>query len=335
MAVPSSVARLESIERWRAETCRYLLSARELGLLSVWSPSFLTLLMEAIERDFDALLGQLPWRRAYELRRSCDKAGVLTGEVLWPSLALVSCWADGPSRPLVSSVRKWFPRTLLQPKGLLATEGVVSVPIVAARAPVLAVAGHFLEFIDLQRPGSEPLLAHELREGGAYSPVLTTSGGLYRYHLQDVVRCVGRWRATPCVRFEGRLDCVSDLVGEKLDAPVVGKALEAAEGKVPGPWPFAMLAPELGSPARYRLYVESPADDATLAALAREVEAALGSGVHYAYCRKLGQLGPVEPFRVHAAARCLERRRVAEGGRIGDLKPSPLDRRTGWAAYFD
>lgn len=335
MVVPPALARIEKLDRWRWETCRNLVAAGDLGLISVWSPTFLTLLMEAIEREFDDLLETLPAGRATEIRRARDRnGGALTAEVIWPQLALVSCWADGPSKAFLPHIKRWFPRTRLQPKGLLATEGVVSFPLLGVEGSVLSVAGHFLEFIDVDKPCAEPLLAHELRVGGSYSPVLTTSGGLYRYHLQDVIRCVGRWRETPCVRFDGRLDCVSDLTGEKLDARVVGAALEAAVARVQGPWAFVMLAPEMGNPPCYQLYVESPDGDAPIDALAAEVEAALRAGAHYEYCRKLGQLGPVRAVRVQAGARALEWRRADEGGKLGDLKPSPLDRRVGWNKYF-
>ncbi len=334
LVVRPSVARIRNLDRWRWETCRSLMLAEDLGLISVWSPTFLSLLMEAIERELEDLLSSLPEERATRIRAALDREGMLTGEVIWPRLGLVSCWSDGPSRGFLPAIERWFPRTQIQPKGLLATEGVVSFPLLGEQGSVLAVASHFLEFVEVDSPGRTPLLAHELREGAAYSPVLTTSGGLYRYHLQDVVRCVGRWHAAPLVRFEGRLDCVSDLAGEKLDARVVGKALEAALSQTPGPWVFAMIAPKSGPGIGYRLYVESPRDDASEGLLAEQVERELCAGAHYAYCRKLGQLEAVEAVRVFDGAGAIERRRAAEGGKVGDVKPSPLDRRMGWERWF-
>lgn len=338
MAVPQGIARIPDVRRWRSETCKHLIATEDLGLISVWSPTFATRLMETIEQDLEDLLARIDPRRAARIRRSLDEHhGVLTGEVLWPKLALLSSWVDGPSRAFLPSLRRFFPETPIQPKGLLATEGVVSFPLWGVEGSVLAVAGHFLEFLDLAHPDRPPMLAHELREGALVSPVLTTSAGLYRYHLQDQVRCVGRYRSTPCIRFESRLDCVSDLAGEKLDARVVGQAIEDAVQATGGSFRFAMLAPELGSPPSYHLYLESsrPQPDREGAQrMARKVEDALLQGVHYAYCRKLGQLGPVQAVLVAGGVRALERRRAMEGGRLGELKPSPLDRRTGWLAFF-
>jgi len=336
MAVPSRVGRIADVNHWRWETCRHLLLCRDLGLISVWSPTFAMRIMETIERDLDDLLASIDERRADEVRRAIDgNQGQLTGEALWPQLAVVSCWTDGPSRGFVPALQRWFPRTSIQSKGLLATEGVVSFPLWGREGSVLSVAGHFFEFVDVEHPTRRPKLAHELREGDVVSPLLTTSGGLYRYHLQDLVKCVGRYRAAPCIRFEGRLDCVSDLVGEKLDARVVGRALDRAARQNGAKWTFAMLAPELGSPPVYHLYLEGDGSDQEALSLAQSVEMTLLEGAHYAYCRKLGQLGEVRLVRVTGGVRALERRRSAEGGRIGELKPSPLDRRAGWGDFFD
>jgi len=200
MAVPASVARVPDLEEWRRTTCHHLLEAEDLGLISVWSPTFLTLMMEYLEANLDALLADLSPRRAAAIRLAVDRSGELTGDVLWPRLQVVSSWADGSSADFVQQLRRWFPRTPIQPKGLLATEGVVSFPLCGRPGAVLAVGGHFIEFLDLDHPDRAPLLADELREGGSYSPLLTTGGGLYRYHLKDVVRCVGRFRGTPLVR---------------------------------------------------------------------------------------------------------------------------------------
>lgn len=332
MVVPSSVGRLPDIEAWRFATCRHLLAAPDLGLISVWSPSFLTLLLDAIARDWTRLLPLSG--RARVLGPAVERAGQITGEILWPELALVSCWADGPAAAFLPALRRYFPRTPIQAKGLLASEGVVSFPLWGLDGGLAAVASHFLEFIDLEQPNAPPRLAHELRAGAAYAPLLTTSGGLYRYHLRDVVRCVGHWQATPLLSFLGRLDTVSDLAGEKLDARVVGEALSATTRALGAAWQFAMLAPESGPPPAYVVYLEGEGSDALLAETAAHLEAALAAGAHYAYCRKLGQLGPLRAVRVRDGAAAVARRGAAEGLRLGDIKPSPLDRRVNWQPWF-
>ena len=68
------------------------MAADNLGLISVWHPSFFVLLLRRIEASLDALLDDVPARRRAAVRRRLQN-GTL-GEALWPHLAVVSCWAD-------------------------------------------------------------------------------------------------------------------------------------------------------------------------------------------------------------------------------------------------
>ncbi|MBM4321651.1 MAG: GH3 auxin-responsive promoter family protein [Deltaproteobacteria bacterium] len=250
--------------------------------------------------------------------------------ILQPRLALISCWADGPSAAFLPALRRFFPRTEVQPKGLLATKGVVTTPLCGAASPVLAVASHFYEFVELEHPGRRPLLAHQLRPGGSYTPLLSTGGGLYRYALRDQADCVGRLRATPLLRFAGKLDRVSDLCGEKLAASTVEQALGRLGPSCGVAWDFALLAPASGEPTGYVLLLESGAEDALLDRLVAQLDAELAQGHHYGYCRSLGQLAPLRWRRVRDGWTRFQARLQAEGHRAGEVKPTGLDQRPGW-----
>jgi hypothetical protein len=183
-----------------------LLAAEDLGFFSVWSPDTLLELLALIDANLEVLLDALPPARATNLRGAVNAAGGVNLSALWPALVLVSCWADAPSRDAVARLKAVMPNTAVQPKGLLATEGVVTVPVGSGAGALAAVGSHFLEFRDLEAPASRPKLVHEVREGATYSPIITTSGGLYRYQLGDRVRCVGHTAETPHLVVEGRLD---------------------------------------------------------------------------------------------------------------------------------
>jgi hypothetical protein len=336
VAVPGTVARLPDVESWRLTTLRGLLAAGDLGLFSVWSPTFLTLLMEHLAERFEPLVAELPRARRRAILGGVARAGGIVGEALWPRLRLISCWTDGTAAGFVPALRRWFPRTTIAAKGLLATEGVVSVPLSSedGAGGVAALTSHFLEFVDLQAPaGTAPLLAHELRQGGEYSPLLTTAGGLVRYHLKDVVRCLGHWQAAPRLRFVGKLDRASDVAGEKLTEPQVAAAL-AGHGPAKVDYTFALLAPDLRAQPRYVLYVDSTAQAAALAALGESVERHLLTGHHYRYCRDLGQLGPLVVMRVRGGWARYSEALTARGARAGDIKPAHLDARPFWAEIF-
>jgi hypothetical protein len=443
MAVPPEVKGLQDMETFRYVTLLFLLRSPALALVSVWSPTFLTLLVEPLAEWWPRLAEDVergvisgppaprqagespapPGRdgqnravlrrleahctpdpgRAAEVRRICAGARWAQGtgaagavhRRLWPRLRVISCWADAQAGPYAAQALRLFPQARLQPKGLIATEGIVSLPLappgpldstgppgppgLPGPGAVLAVRSHFFEFIpeaalpaapqaapqgcslgagEEGRSERTPLLAHQLEVGGRYEVVLTTSGGLYRYRLHDLVEVTGHAAPAggcPLLRFVGREGHVSDWFGEKLDERHVHAALEqvlsgvSAGGVRPD---FAMLACERPDPAAhhqgsprdergatgpaYTLFVQAPgAADSALVAAGAALERALLESYHYRYCRDLGQLGPLRVFRI---ARQAQQAYLAEcqrrGMRPGDVKPAALHRLDGWSRAF-
>ena len=344
MAVPGTVARIHDMDAWRRTTALHLLRADRLGFISIWSPTFLTLMMGYIEAELDNLLTELGPVRAGAIRAALDTHGQLVGQAIWPKLGLISCWTDGYAKTYVPGLRRWFPTTPIQSKGLLATEGVVSIPLQGAAhgeftnilsAGALASRSHFFEFIDLDHPDARPKLAHELVAGASYSPLLTTANGFARYHLKDTVECVGWQMGLPFIRFSGKLDKTSDLCGEKLTAGMVDQAFVTASSKTGIQLDFALLAPVEGEPPFYEAYIESSADDGKLEQLARCLEDELLNSYHYKYCRDLGQLGPVRVMRVQDGWQTFESTLIGYGQRSGNIKPVHLDARTTWCNVYN
>lgn len=363
LAAPPELARLHDIDTLRYVTLRFLLAADDLSLISVWNPTFLTALLaplqawgERLEHDlrtgrltppgstpipasFAAGVTPLP-RRAATIARILKSSASLSDIVpqFWPQLALISCWTDAAAALHLGELRQLFPGVEIQPKGLLATEGVVSIPLCDRPGAALAVHAHFLEF---QEPNGGPCrLAHELAAGGQYRAILTTAGGLYRYHLHDLIQVVGFENQCPLVRFLGKGDRISDLVGEKLAEPFVRAAIDRALTISGIRARFALLVPVMDAPARYRLYIQEVASggngdtEQLSAALQTELEA----NPHYGYAVRLRQLASVEVDwldpRGESAERVVERRLLATGKIAGAIKPAALDAWTGWPELF-
>ena len=223
------------------------------------------------------------------------------------------------------ALRRRFPRTHFQAKGLLATEAFLTLPF-GAHQP-LAINSHFFEFIDDE---GRVHLADGLREAGEYEVAVTTAGGLWRYRLGDRVAVNGRVGQTPSLRFLGRAGNVSDRFGEKLSEAFVAEVLsELFRERVPR---FALLAPdEKAAGCRYTLYVEGVPPSDCVEALDR----ALRRNSQYAWCRDVGQLPPPRLFVI--ACDGFERfveRQAASGARLGDIKPAALSRSSGWSDVF-
>ncbi len=343
LATPRKLLAIPAGPRFRYLTLLYWLRTPELRLVSVWNPSFLTLLLEDLEDHWDALLrdverGFTPTstkeaalgslRTAMPNRaRDLARLSAARPDRLWPRLGAVSSWTDGPAALALRGLESRWPGLPSVPKGLLATEAVVSLPFQGHR-PV-AINSHFYEFLD---PGGTPHLAHQLVDGEEYSVVVTTGAGLYRYRLHDRVRVEGFLKATPCVRFLGKEDHISDLFGEKLNANFVSEVVETLLNHFALKPTFALLAPHEDHHRKmgYQLFLDQEGP------LPSELESALENKLqlnpHYKHCVQLGQLQPARVLRVEPGAQSRFLEFESHSGKaLGDIKPSYLSGELGWS----
>lgn len=318
-ATPTWVGEILDVEQWQLATLYWLVRQQPLSLISLWSPSFFLQLLQGVEHHYSELMellnrgGQIAghplpsdrpaMRRLHQYQQERDSRH------LWPWLKVVSCWMDGSSRAFADALKQRLPQASFQAKGLLATEGVTTVPNHNG-APLLAAQSGFFEFL---RESGECCLAWELEDHQAYEVVLTTAGGLYRYRTGDQVLFTGMVDGLPELHFLGRSDLTSDLVGEKLSEAFVAHCLEGLPG-------FHMLAPVHWPEAHYTL-VTSDVDG--VSSKLGVIEKRLLSNPQYAYARKLGQLGPLtatthpDPLQAFTAQASMQQR-------LGDVKVPAL-----------
>jgi hypothetical protein len=327
LVTPYEPLRADNLDAFHRATLLALLSESDLRLISVWHPSFLTLLLDALPTHWNALLTDIA-RKNSRRTRELECADPRQPETFWPHLRVISCWGDAHAEFGFAELRQRFPNTPHQRKGLLATEAFVTIPF-AGKHP-LAIGSHFFEFAD---ESGHICLAHELRAGETYEVIVTTSGGLWRYRLGDLVRVAGFVNATPALQFLGRSGNISDLCGEKLSEPFVATAIQRVAAALGQPT-FAMLAPEIRdhASARYILFLRGKSSVELWRTL---LETELRRNPHYDYCRRLGQLGELEVRNVGPdACEIVLRHEVATGKRPGEIKTSYLSKRPNWAEVF-
>ncbi len=317
-AVDGSVKHASDIQVFYRETGRQLLHCGRLSMISVWNPTFLTILCDAIRADADLLTDDLPAERKQTVRQALKKNRF---DLVFPGLRLISCWADGSAADDIAPLQARFPGIMIQPKGLLSTECFAAFPLVGNEGSYLSIYSHFFEFRDLQ--SGEICTADQVREQ-EYELIVTTGGGFYRYCTGDIVRILHTEpNRPPRLKFLRRSGIASDLCGEKLTDAFVRNVCQALGIAAD----FCLLAPE---GKHYILYTTTAAGigDDTL-------DQALCESYHYAYCRKLGQLGKAEIRHVAADADRLYLEHLTEQGmRLGDIKPAFLSKRSGWDAVF-
>ncbi|HUG09411.1 MAG TPA: GH3 auxin-responsive promoter family protein [Opitutaceae bacterium] len=314
------------IEAFTLHTLACLLRRRDLRLISVWHPSFLLLLLDALPGQWTRLLELVRVGSGRAREKELSRLGPNEPAKLWPNLKVISCWTDAHAETGASDLAHRFPGVAIQPKGLLATEAFVTLPFGGAHP--IAIGSHYFEFLDDRGTLHS---ANALEVDHTYEVVVTTGGGLWRYRLGDRVRVdrfVGR---TPSLRFVGRVGNVADFFGEKLSEEIVAGVIAQLRGDSSGEVRFAMLAPEVTpTTGAYVLFWEGTAPPS-----AAKLDSLLCANPNYTWCRQLGQLGPARVFAVESnASEVFLRRMSASGQRLGEIKISPLSRLTGWTAHF-
>ena len=335
-AVPLTAGRIADMDEWLFFTLRSLLACEALSFISVWSPTFLSLLLDALPPLADKVLAAI-----HDGKAGCPLSSDVTGDfepqperarclanalrssdlsAIWPKLAVVSAWSHGAAQGPFEALRRRLPGVAFDGKGLMATEGIVSISHPRHAQPLPALAWSLIEFIG---EDGRSYLAHELEANGIYRVVITNRNGLYRYDLGDRVLCRRAEGGVPELAFLGRADLICDMVGEKLDEVFVTACLGQIRTQ-------AILAPVDAPFPHYELLQDVDRPIADTVAL----EGALDANPHYAYARRLGQLGPIRLRRCRDLKGAYHRYRQRQGQRLGDIKPPSLLRTPGDTADF-
>ena len=356
MAVPKTLKKIEGMENFRYLTLRHLLRQKNLKLISVWNPTFLTQLLNPLEGWWGSLLNDiqygtltLPHQIAdnpqKELERELsprpDRVKMLRSvapndyQRIWGKLQLISCWMSGVSKSYAERLQIQFPGVKIQPKGLLATEAFISFPLVAHAGSALAINSHFFEFIPTDAKPKTPLLAHQLEIGKRYEIIVTTSGGFYRYQMHDIIEVLGFYKEVPLIDFVAKSNHISDWFGEKLNVVFVENICEELFANWQKKPRFYLLAPEdAPSGFRYSLYFESE-KPANIEILSHQLEQKLSENFHYHYARQLGQLAPAA---IKIIPKNSEQKYLAhlqsQGMRLGNIKATRLSNKKGWGDVF-
>lgn len=307
LAVPPELGLIADPAEWQAATLAALIEAEDLSVISLWSPTFLLALIDALPLLAPAIEARLA--PAARTRLAAALAGGRCDTTrLWPRLACISCWTDGASAAFAQALGERFPQAAIDPKGVLATEAPITLTHGPEARRIPALAHCVTEFIAAD---AAPHLCDTLVPGETYRAVITTPGGLFRYDIGDLFLCRSMSEGVPELEFVGRSALTSDLVGEKLEDGFVAKILAG----VP-----AVLAPR-ARVAGYELLVDAGhASDIDLAA----AERGLCANPQYAYARKIGQLAPLVLREIRDLPGKLIAQGLAEGRRMGDIKTSGL-----------
>ncbi|MFO7908119.1 MAG: GH3 auxin-responsive promoter family protein [Planctomycetota bacterium] len=285
--LPAILNKIENTRDKQYVALRLTMHRRDVGMMITANP--LTLLnlarladaeKESLVRDlFDGTLSapvEVPrpvWRRlkgpllarrvraARRLEAIMEKTGHLYPRDFWPDISVLSVWTGGAMGNYLARVNELYGNRVFRDHGLSASEGRMTIPFGDNnRVGYLDYPTHYFEFIPFdehEKANPTVLEGHELIPGEAYYILLTTSSGLYRYDIHDVVRCVDLDGTCPLLEFLNKGANFSNMAGEKLSENQVIEAVGRAREEAGLAFEQFTLVPQFGAPGHYSLLIES------------------------------------------------------------------------------
>jgi hypothetical protein len=259
---------------------------------------------------------------ARRLERVVGRTGRLLPKDAWPSLRFLGNWTGGTMGAYLRAYPEYFGDRPVRDIGLIASEGRFTIPIEdGTPGGVLDIRHHYFEFLpedQADRDEPDTVEAADLEVGRRYFILPTTAGGLYRYQIHDLVRCVGFRGEAPILEFLNKGAHFSSLAGEKLSEFQVVAALRAAQHEAGVPLKSFLVLPTWGEPPSYSLLVED--DDLPTPGHAERLAAAAEAqlrrqNLEYEDRRATLRLGPIRIRRIAPGSWAdFQRRRLAKSG---------------------
>lgn len=219
--------------------------------------------------------------RAAELRKLLAN-GEFTPNKVWPLLSLICCWTRAAAAFYLKDFSEYYGDVPVCDITYGASEGRGTVCVPSGQQ-ALAIRSHFFEFIPeehIDDPNPPVLVADELQVDKSYYILFTTSGGLYRYNINDIVKVVGWYNRTPLLEFLHKGGNISSFTGEKLTESQVTDAASATITSTGMKMRFFTVIPEFRPEPHYELWLEPeemPSNQSEFAhSVAREFDKQLG-----------------------------------------------------------
>lgn len=198
-------------------------------------------------------------KRAAELRALKEKYGRILPKHYWPNLQVVTTWHCGNTKVYKDKYKDFFPeQTLDQEFGYFASECRTGLIMDGGDDTVLFPHNHYFEFVaeeEMESPNPKFIQLSKLEKGKRYLPYITTFGGLYRYNMNDLIECTGRYNTIPTIRFIQKINGIVSMTGEKLSERQFIDAVSETEKQMAKPLQFFVGFADLQESA-YHFYFE-------------------------------------------------------------------------------
>jgi hypothetical protein len=221
---------------------------------------------DEIRAVLEAIIKPNP-ERAAELRSLKAQYGNVLPKHYWPNMQAVNVWFCGNTSIFLEKVKDSFPKTcVFHEFGYFATECRPGI-VLKSNTPDTVIFGHkvYVEFIhesELESEDPHVYQMYEVKKGERYCMVVTTSAGLYRYNMYDLVEITGFMNQFPTLKLIQKVNGTVNITGEKLHERQFIEAVHAAERDTGNRVAFFVGFADVTKPT-YRFYYEFVNSDIT------------------------------------------------------------------------
>lgn len=173
-------------------------------------------------------------KRAADLENLKNEKSEITFTDVWPHFNILSAWLGGSCGISLASILPKFPEEVnVIEIGYVSSEfrGTITIdPSTNAGIPTLHE--NFFEFVEQQDFENDILnfkLLDELELNKMYYVFVTTTTGLYRYDMNDILKVDGFFNQTPTLKFMQKGKGATNITGEKLYEVQLIEAVKAIE----------------------------------------------------------------------------------------------------------
>ncbi|GHU82451.1 hypothetical protein FACS189468_6690 [Spirochaetia bacterium] len=198
--------------------------------------------------------------RAAELRSLKVRFGNVLPRHYWPNMQAVNVWFCGNTGIFLDKVKDSFPETcVFHEFGYFATECRPGI-VLKSNTPDTVIFGHkvYFEFVhesELESEHPHIYQMYEVKKGERYCLIVTTSAGLYRYNMNDLIEITGFVNQFPTLKLIQKVNGTVNITGEKLHERQFIEAVHAAERDTGNQVAFFVGFADVTKPS-YRFYYE-------------------------------------------------------------------------------
>ncbi|MDR0878497.1 MAG: GH3 auxin-responsive promoter family protein [Treponema sp.] len=173
-------------------------------------------------------------KRAKELRELKAKYGDVLPKHYWPDMQVVNVWFCGNTRIYFDKIKNSFPKDCeFNEFGYFSSECRAGLVLKTGIQDTVCF-GHkiYFEFIhesELEKETPVITQMFDVKPGQRYCMLVTTSSGLYRYNMNDLLEITGYHNQFPTLKFVQKINGTVSLTGEKLHERQFIEAVQAVE----------------------------------------------------------------------------------------------------------